>query len=144
MNIMENKELDPRIPAGESEFIRSFFNDLKGSPDYSKLKEQPFSGPEARLQLFNYLDMEVIEKYLRKLQGADIGFVNTFMSNGLEWVNGMAEYYAEGTGDADGKELAHFYVNLLALLAGAPTIFMKVGALTMYSIAPDTTKNWVA
>ena len=136
--------LDPRIINGESDFIRSFFDALKASPDYPKLKEQPYTGATARLQLFNYLDMEVIEKYLRQLKANDLSFVNTFMSNGLEWVNGMAEYYAEGTGDADGKELAHLYVNLLALLAGAPTIFMKIGALTMYSIAPDATQNWVA
>ena len=141
---METQAIDPRIINGESEFIRNFFTELKNSPDYAKLREQPFGAPEARLQLFNYLNMEVIEKYLRQLKANDISFVNTFMSNGLEWVNGMAEYYAEGVGDADGKELAHLYVNLLALLAGAPTIFMKIGALTMYSIAPDTTKNWVA
>lgn len=141
---MENTAIDPRIINGESEFIRGFFDELKGSPEYEKLKEQPFQGGNSRLQLFNYLNMEVIDKYLRNLKAGDAAFVNTFMSNGLEWVNGMAEYYAEGVGDADGKELAHFYVNLLALLAGAPTIFMKVGALTMYSIAPDTMKNWVA
>lgn len=141
---METQAIDPRILNGESEFIRNFFTELKNSPDYGKLREQPFEAPEARLQLFNYLNMEVIDKYLRQLKANDISFVNTFMSNGLEWVNGMAEYYAEGVGDADGKELAHLYVNLLALLAGAPTIFMKIGALTMYSIAPDTTKNWVA
>lgn len=141
---METPSLDPRIINGESEFIRSFFTELKNSSDYARLKEQPYSGAEARLQLFNYLDMGVIEKYLRQLKAADMAFVNTFMSNGLEWVNGMAEYYAEGVGAADGKELAHLYVNLLALLAGAPTIFMKIGALTMYSIAPDTIKNWVA
>ena len=139
---METPNLDPRIINGESEFIRDFFAELKGSPDYAKLKEQPFSGGTARLQLFNYLNMEVIEKFLRRLKAGDAGFVNTFMSNGLEWVNGMAEFYAEGVGAADGRELAHLYVNLLALLAGAPTIFMKIGALTMYSIAPDTTKNW--
>lgn len=141
---METTAIDPRIINGESEFIREFFDDLKSSPDYTKLKDQPFAGPGARVQLFNYLNMEVIDKYLRNLKAGDLSFVNTFMSNGLEWVNGMAEYYAEGVGDADGKELAHLYVNLLALLAGAPTIFMKIGALTMYSIAPDTTKNWVA
>ena len=140
---METPNLDPRIINGESEFIRSFFADLQSSPDYDKLKEQPFASPEGRLQLFNYLNMEVIEKYLRNLKANDIGFVNTFMSNGLEWVNGMAEFYAEGVGAEDGKKLVHLYVNLLALLAGAPTIFMKIGALTMYSIAPDTTKNWV-
>lgn len=141
---MENTQIDPRIINGESEFIRSFFTDLKGSKDYARLKEQPYKGGESRLQLFNYLDMTVMEKYLRQLQTSDAAFVNTFMSNGLEWVNGMAEYYAEGVGDADGKELAHLYVNLLALLSGAPTVFMKIGALTMYSIAPDTMKNWVA
>lgn len=141
---METMQLDPRIINGESEFIRSFFKELKDSPNYAKLKDQPYSDATGRLQLFNYLDMEVIEKYLRQLKANDLSFVNTFMSNGLEWVNGMAEYYAEGVGDADGKELTHLYVNLLALLAGAPTIFMKIGALTMYSIAPDTTKNWVA
>lgn len=141
---MENINLDPRIINGESEFIRSFFADLQGSPDYSKLKEQPYNAPEGRLQLFNYLNTEVIDEYLRKLKSGDSAFVNTFMSNGLEWVNGMAAYYAEGVGDADGKQLAHLYVNLLALLAGAPTIFMKIGALTMYSIAPDTMKNWVS
>lgn len=141
---METMQLDPRIINGESEFIRSFFKELKDSPNYAKLKDQPYSDATSRLQLFNYLDMEVIEKYLRQLKANDLSFVNTFMSNGLEWVNGMAEYYAEGVGDADGKELTHLYVNLLALLAGAPTIFMKIGALTMFSIAPDTTKNWVA
>lgn len=141
---METQGIDPRIPNGESDFIRSFFKELKDSPDYARLKEAPFAGGDSRLRLFNYLDMEVIEKYLRELKAGDISFVNTFMSNGLEWVNGMAEYYAEGVGTADGKELAHLYVNLLALLAGAPTIFMKIGALTMYSIAPDTMKNWVA
>ena len=140
---MENREIDPRIINGESEFIRNFFTELKDSPEYAKLKEQPFKDATSRLQLFNYLNMDVIDKYLRQLKAGDIGFINTFMSNGLEWVNGMAEYYAEGVGDADGKELAHFYVNLLALLAGAPTIFMKIGALTMYSIAPDTTRLWV-
>lgn len=140
---MENTAIDPRIINGQSDFIKGFFKELKDSPDYSKLKEQPFASADARLQLFNYLNMEVIEKYLRNLKANDLGFINTFMSNGLEWVNGMAEFYAEGVGDADGKELAHLYVNLLALLAGAPTIFMKVGALTMYSIAPDTTRNWV-
>lgn len=135
--------LDPRITEGQSDFIREFFQALKDSPEYARLKEQPYSGGNARLQLFNYLNMGVIEVYLRKLQEGDKAFVNTFMSNGLEWVNGMAEQYAEGVGAADGKELAHLYVNLLALLAGAPTIFMKIGALTMYSISPDTTKNWV-
>lgn len=139
---METTALDPRIIEGESDFIAGFFKELKESPEYEKLKEQPFAGGTARLQLFNYLNMGLIEKYLRLLKENDMAFVNTFMSNGLEWVNGMAAYYAEGTGDADGKELTHLYVNLLALLAGAPTIFMKVGALTMYSIAPDTTKNW--
>lgn len=141
---MESINLDPRIINGESEFIRSFFGELKASPDYAKLKEQPFTGAETRMQLFNYLNMAVIEKYLRQLKANDLSFVNTFMSNGLEWVNGMAEYYADGVGDDDGKELAHLYVNLLCLLAGAPTIFMKIGALTMYSIAPDSMKNWVA
>ena len=141
---METQTIDPRIPNGESEFIRKFFDDLKGSPDYAKLKDAPFTSAENRLQLFSYLNMDVIEKYLRQLQTSNIGFINTFMSNGLEWVNGMAAFYAEGVGDADGKELAHLYVNLLALLSGAPTIFMKIGALTMYSISPDTTKNWVA
>lgn len=141
---METQGIDSRIINGESDFIRSFFRELKDSPDYGKLKEQPYADATSRLQLFNYLDMEVIEKYLRQLKAGDLSFVNTFMSNGLEWVNGMAEYYAEGVGDADGKELAHMYVNLLALLAGSPTIFMKIGALTMYSIAPDTTRNWVA
>lgn len=140
---MENTNLDPRITEGQSDFIRGFFTELKDSPEYSKLKEQPFASAEARLQLFNYLNMELIEKYLRNLKANDISFINTFMSNGLEWVNGMASYYAEGVGDADGKELSHLYVNLLALLAGAPTIFTKVGALTMYSFAPDTIKNWV-
>lgn len=140
---MESINLDPRIINGESEFIRSFFAELQGSPDYAKLKEQPFASAESRWQLFNYLNTEVIDEYLRKLKAGDIGFINTFMSNGLEWVNGMAAYYAEGVGDADGKQLAHLYVNLLALLACAPTIFMKIGALTMYSIAPDTMKNWV-
>lgn len=139
---METLNLDPRIIDGESEFIRGFFADLQASPEYSKLKEQPFAGKDGRLQLFNYLNMGVMEQYLRKLQAEDKGFVNTFMSNGLEWVNGMAEQYAQGTGSEDGKKLAHLYVNLLALLAGAPTTFMKIGALTMYSIAPDTTKNW--
>ena len=141
---MENINLDPRIINGESEFIRAFLADLQASPDYDKLKQQPFATPEGRLQLFNYLNTEVIDLYLRKLKAGDTAFVNTFMSNGLEWVNGMAAYYAEGVGDADGKQLAHLYVNLLALLAAAPTIFMKIGALTMYSIAPDTMKNWVA
>lgn len=141
---METTAIDPRIINGESEFIRNFFTELKDSPEYAKLKEQPFTGETARLQLFNYLNMGLIEKYLRQLKAGGETFVNTFMSNGLEWVNGMAEQYAEGVGDADGKELTHLYVNLLALLAGAPTIFMKIGALTMYSIAPDTTKNWVA
>lgn len=141
---MENTQIDPRIINGESDFIRNFFTDLKDSKDYSRLKNLPYSGGNSRLQLFNYLDMEVIEKYLRKLQTSDLTFVNTFMSNGLEWVNGMAEFYAEGVGDADGRELSHLYVNLLALLAGAPTVFMKIGALTMYSIAPDTISNWVA
>lgn len=141
---MENINLDPRIINGESEFIRSFFADLQASPDYNKLKEQPFASPEGRLQLFNYLNSEIIDQYLRKLKAGDTAFINTFMSNGLEWVNGMAEQYAEGTGSDDGKKLAHLYVNLLALLAGAPTIFMKIGALTMYSIAPDTMKNWVS
>ena len=141
---MESINLDPRIINGESEFIRSFFAELQASPDYEKLKEQPFANAEARQQLFNYLNMEVIDKYLRNLKSGDTAFVNTFMSNGLEWVNGMAEQYAQGVGTEDGKKLAHLYVNLLALLAGAPTIFMKIGALTMYSIAPDTTKNWVA
>lgn len=141
---MENVQIDPRIINGESEFIRKFFTELKNSPDYAKLKEQPYNSPQGRLQLFNYLNMEIIQKYLRQLQTGDLAFVNTFMSNGLEWVNGMAEFYADGVGDADGKELAHMYVNLLALLSGAPTIFMKIGALTMYSIAPDTMKNWVA
>lgn len=141
---MESINLDPRIINGESEFIRSFFAELQVSADYAKLKEQPFANAEARWQLFNYLNTEVIDEYLRKLQSGDIGFVNTFMSNGLEWVNGMAEQYAQGVGTEDGKKLAHLYVNLLALLAGAPTIFMKIGALTMYSIAPDTMKNWVA
>lgn len=140
---MENAQIDPRIINGESEFIREFFDELKGSPEYGKLKEQPYKDAESRLQLFNYLNMDVIGKYLMKLKENDLSFINTFLSNGLEWVNGMAEYYAEGVGDADGKELAHLYVNLLALLAGAPTIFMKIGALTMYSIAPDTMKNWV-
>lgn len=140
---MENTAIDPRIINGESEFIRSFFSALKTSPDYEKLKEQPFASADARAALFNYLNLEVIETYLRQLKAGGIAEVNTFMSNGLEWVNGMAEYYAEGVGEADGKELSHLYVNLLALLAGAPTIFMKIGALTMYSIAPQTIANWV-
>lgn len=141
---MENTALDPRIIEGQSDFIKGFFNDLKESPDYAKLKEQPFANPEARQQLFNYLNMDIIGSYLRKLKAGDEAFINTFMSNGLEWVNGVAAFYAEGVGEADGKELAHLYVNLLALLAGAPTVFMKIGALTMYSIAPDTMTNWVA
>lgn len=140
---MENTAIDPRIINGESEFIRSFFSALKTSPDYEKLKEQPFASADARVALFNYLNLEVIETYLRQLKAGGIAEVNTFMSNGLEWVNGMAEFYAEGVGEADGKELSHLYVNLLALLAGAPTIFMKIGALTMYSISPQTIANWV-
>lgn len=55
---MENAQIDPRIINGESEFIREFFDELKASPEYGKLKEQPFKDAESRLQLFNYLNMD--------------------------------------------------------------------------------------
>lgn len=140
---METSAIDPRIVEGQSEFIKKFFKELKESPDYEKLKEQPFTSEEARCNLFNYLNMEIIEKYLRELKAMGMGEINTFMSNGLEWVNGNVAFNENGVKYMDGKELVHLYVNLLALLAGAPTIFMKIGALTMYSISPDTTKSWV-
>lgn len=139
---MENTALDPRITEGLSDLIKDFFSQLKASPEFETLKNQPFANDEARLNLFNYLNMGVIETFLRRLKGMSIGEVDTFMSNGLEWVNGNVSFNANGVTYCDAKELIHYYVNLLALLAGAPTIFMKIGALTMYSIAPDTTKNW--
>lgn len=140
---MENTGIDPRIIAGESDFIKSFFKDLKENDAYPVLKEQPFASEEARTNLFSYLNMEVIEKYLRQLKAQSLGEVDTFMSNGLEWVNGNVAYNENGVKQGDAKELIHLYVNLLALLAGAPTVFMKVGALTMYSIAPQTTGTWI-
>lgn len=139
---MENTAIDPRISAGMSDFIKAFFADLKQSADYEKLKEQPFSSENARVNLVNYLNMPLIEEYLRKLKAQTPAEVNTFMSNGLEWVNGNVAFNEEGVKYMDAKELVHYYVNLLALLAGAPTIFMKIGALTMYSLAPETTKGW--
>ena len=139
---MENTAIDPRINAGMSDFIKAFFADLKNSADYEKLKEQPFSSENARVNLVNYLNMPLIEEYLRKLKAQTPAEVNTFMSNGLEWVNGNVAFNEEGVKYMDAKELVHYYVNLLALLAGAPTIFMKIGALTMYSLAPETTKGW--
>lgn len=140
---METITIDPRITEGLSDFIKSFFNELKQSPDYETLKEQPFKEGGSRNELMNYLNMEVIEKYLRQLKGMSLEENDTFMSNGLEWVNGNVSFNEGGVKYTDGKELVHLYVNLLALLAGAPTVFMKIGALTMYSIAPETTKNWV-
>lgn len=140
---METNEIDPRIIEGESEFIKRFFEELRHSPEFGQLKEQPFASEEARLNLYNYLNMGVIEKYLRLLKQGSGGEVNTFMSNGLEWVNGNVAFNEGGVTYMDAKELVHLYVNLLALLAGAPTIFMKIGALTMFSTAPDTTKDWV-
>lgn len=139
---METKEIDSRIIEGESEFIKSFFDALKGSPDYETLKEKPFVEPDGRSNLLNYLNMGVVEKFLRHLQ-QNPETVNTFMSNGLEWVNGNVAFNENGVSYMDAKELVHLYVNLLALLAGAPTVFMKIGALTMYSMAPETVKNWI-
>lgn len=141
---MENTAIDPRITEGLSDFIKSFFDELKASPEYAALKEQPFASEDSRTNLFNYLNMDVIEKYLRLLKAKTPSEVDTFMSNGLEWVNGNVAYNENGVTYCDAKELVHLYVNLLALLAGAPTIFMKIGALTMYSIAPTTTRSWVA
>lgn len=140
---MENNQIDPRIIEGESPFIKAFFEDLKKSPDYPRLKDQPFSTPEARSSLISYLNMDVIETYLRKLKGASLAEADTFMSNGLEWVNGNVAYNENGVKNGDVRELIHLYVNLLGLLAGAPTIFMKIGALTMLSFAPTTTLSWV-
>ena len=140
---MENAAIDPRILSGLSDFIKEFFSALKDSPDFGKLKEQPFEEEGGRLNLFNYLNMTVIEDYQRKLNALPHAEINEFMSNGLEWVNGNAAYNEKGVTYDDPKTIVHLYVNLLALLVGAPTIFMKMGALTMYTIAPDTTKNWV-
>lgn len=128
--------------AGMSDFIKNFFSDLTASKDFASLKDAPFASPEARSNLFAYLNMGVIEAYLRKLKAQTLGEVDTFMSNGLQWVNGTVSRNENVVKDADARELIHLYVNLLALLAGAPTIFMKIGALTMYSIAPDSTANW--
>lgn len=139
---METSNIDPRITAGLSDFIKSFFTDLKESPEYEKLKEAPFAGGNSRYELINYLNMTVIEKYLRELKAKSLAEVDTFMSNGLEWVNGNVAFNENGVTYTDAKELVHLYVNLLALLSGAPTVFMKIGALTMLSLSPDTTKNW--
>lgn len=141
---METAGIDPRIIQGQSDFIKAFFADLKASGNYGTLLEQPYASEEARLNLFNYLDMEVIEKYLRQLRAQSLDEVDTFLSNGLEWVNGNVAYNENGVTYMDAKELVHYYVNLLALLAAAPTTFMKAGALTMLTIAPDTTKGWTA
>ena len=140
---METTAIDPRIINGQSEFIKAFFKDLKDSPDYTKLKDQPFESEAARTNLFNYLNMGVIEKYLRELRAKPLSEVDTFMSNGLEWVNGNVAYNENGVTYMDARELIHLYVNLLALLVSAPTLFMKMGALTMYSISPDTVKGWM-
>lgn len=141
---MDNKfDIQGTDIGGLSDFIRGFFEELKSSPEFDTLTEQPFATPEGRTNLFNYLNMGLIEKYLRILKGQNLGDVDTFMSNGLEWVNGMVAKNSDGVKEGNAKVLIHLYVNLLALLAGAPTIFMKIGALTMYSIAPDTTKGWL-
>ena len=141
---MENTTQSQSHPQGGlSDFIKDFFNDLKISPDYAAQLERPFDSEDARTNLFSYLDMDVIGKYLLILKRQTPGEINTFMSNGLEWVNGTVSANENGVKEGNAKEAVHLYINLLALLVSAPTTFMKIGALTMYSIAADTTKNWI-
>lgn len=125
-----------------SSFIVNFFESLEQDSNYASLLEQPFKNAENRNNLFCYLNMDVIGAYLLKLKAMDSAGVNTFMSNGLEWVNKTVAANQDGVKDGDARQLVYRYVNLLALLAGAPTIFMKIGALTMFSTALDTVKDW--
>lgn len=126
-----------------SSFIKNFFDELKSSKDYRSLVDQPFSDKNERDNLYSYLNMDVIGKNLIILKQGDKAFVNTFMSNGLEWVNATVMRNEKEVVNGNPRELAHLYVNILALLACAPTVFMKIGALTMFSTAPSVVKTWV-
>ena len=139
---MENAENNGTYE-GLNPLIQQFFADLKENPNFPKLLEQPYADASAQVDLMNYLNMDVIENYLLKLKHADLATVDTFMSNGLEWVNGTVARYQHGLKDNNVKELIHLYVNLLALLAGAPTVFMKAGAIMMYSMAIATVNAWL-
>ena len=127
----------------QSSFIEDFFNTLESSGSYSTLVEQPFANSMNQNNLFTYLNMEEVENALRTLSSRPHSEVNKFMSDGLKWVNETVGRNQDKFVDGDAKALAHRYVNLLAVLAGAPTIFLKIGALTMYSTAPGTVKTWL-
>ena len=127
---------------GMSPFIQGFFDALRASKDYDNLKEAPFSNSANQGNLFSYINMDEVGKALLQLKAMDPSGVNTFMSNGLEWVNATVGRNEKGFVDGDVREMAHLYVNLLALLAGAPTTFMKIGALMMFTTAPGTIKTW--
>lgn len=135
---MENYANQP----GVSAFIESFFNALLSSTDYEALRDAPFANGSNVSNLFSYINMDEVGKALLQLKAMDQTGVNTFMSNGLQWVNAVVMRNEKGFVDSDARELAHLYVNLLALLAGAPTTFMKIGALTMFTTAPDVIKTW--
>lgn len=136
---MENKAINE---VEISSFIQNFFKALESDTNYSMLLDQPFSCAEQQTNLYAYLNMPLIENTLRSLKSEAVSEIDTFMSNGLEWVNRMVADNANGLPVDVAKPLAHRYVNLLALLAGAPTIFMKIGALTMFATAPDVVKTW--
>lgn len=136
---MENYANQP----GVSEFILRFFNSLMESKDYAALKEAPFAEGGDIENLYSYINMDEVGKALLQLKAMDDRGRMTFMSNGLQWVNATVGANDSGFTGGDPKELAHLYVNLLALLAGAPTTFMKIGALTMFSTAPGVVRTWI-
>ena len=136
---MENYANQP----GVSPFINGFFTALLSSKDYAALKEAPFSAPDKISDLYAYLNMDEIGKAMLQLKGMDKSEVMTFLSNGLQWVNATVGANEKGFTGKDAKELAHLYVNLLGLLAVAPTTFMKIGALTMLTTAPDVVRTWL-
>lgn len=135
-NTQENK-------VEQSSFINDFFKALESSSVYTTLVEQPFANSMNQNNLFTYLNMDVVEDTLRALSAKPHSEINKFMSDGLKWVNETVGRNQDKFVDGDAKALAHRYVNLLAVLAGAPTIFLKIGALTMYSTAPGTVKTWL-
>lgn len=136
---MENYANQP----GVSPFILGFFNALLTSKEYEELKEAPFANAANIENLYAYINMDVVGKALLQLKAMDESGRMTFMSNGLQWVNATVGANEKGFTGTDAKELAHIYVNLLALLAIAPTTFMKIGALTMLTTAPDSVKTWL-
>lgn len=136
---MENYATQP----GVSQFILGFFNALLKSKDYDNLKEAPFANAANIENLYAYINMDEVGKALLQLKAMDESGRMTFMSNGLQWVNATVGANEKGFTGSDAKELAHLYVNLLALLAAAPTTFMKIGALTMFTTAPDAVKSWL-